>query len=147
MKIGIASDHRGFKRKEALRKYLEKKAFEVVNYGTDSLERVDYPEFAFKIGEAASRKDIDLGILICGTGIGMSIACNKVNGALCAKIDNVKEAFYAKNHNNANVIALGASMSIIKMKDIMDTFLKTKFITDDERYQYRINLINEYKNK
>lgn len=145
MKIGIASDHRGFPLKEELIKYLKKKNFEVIDYGTNSTEMVDYPPIAFSLGEAVVRKDVDFGIVTCGTGIGISIACNKVRGVRCAKVDNVKEAELTRKDNDANVLALNSSMPLYRVKDIVDVFFSTNF-TGLDRYINRINQIVEYEN-
>lgn len=143
MNIGIASDHHGVKVKEKIIKYLEKKGYAVINYGTDNEIAVDYPEYAFKVGEAIANNQIDYGILICGTGIGMSIACNKVKGVRCGKVSTVKEAELTKLHNHANVIAFSASLNILKIKDIIDTFLKTEASTE-ERHVRRVEQIDSY---
>jgi len=145
MKIGIASDHRGFDLKNKLITYLNKKNFEVKDYGTNSQEMVDYTEFAFCIGESVSNKEIDFGIVICGTGIGISIACNKVRGIRCAKVDNVKEAKLTRRDNDANVLALNGTMPLYRAKDIVDAFFTTNFSGID-RYINRINQIIEYEN-
>lgn len=145
MKIGIASDHRGYPLKSELIKYLTKKNFEVIDFGTNSTNMVDYPEYAFKLGEAVVKKDIDFGIVTCGTGIGISIACNKVKGVRCAKVDNVKEAELTRKDNDANVLALNGSMPLYRAKDIVDVFFKTNF-TNVDRYVNRISQIIEYEN-
>lgn len=142
MKIGIASDHRGVILKEKIKNYLNSK-YQIIDYGTNSIESVDYPQYAYKIGEAVRDKKIDLGILICGTGIGMSIACNKVKGVRCAKVNDKEEAFLARNHNNANVIAL--SEKTIDYKEIIDTFLTTNF-SNEEKHHRRVEMIDKYGN-
>jgi len=144
MKIGIASDHRGFDLKKDLIKYLEKKNFEIIDFGTNSTANTDYTDYAFKIGENVAKKNIDFGIIICGTGIGISIACNKVKGIRCAKVDNVKEAELTRRDNDANVLALNGSMPLYRAKDIVDVFFKTNFSKID-RYIKRINQIKEYE--
>lgn len=146
MKIGLASDHRGYKLKTKIENYLKKRGFDVIDFGTTSTSSVDYPNFGILLGEAASNKEIDLGIAICGTGIGISIACNKVKGVRCAKISNVKEGKLSIMHNNANVIALSGSMPTFRAYDIIDVILKTKYI-EEERHQRRIDLITEYEQK
>lgn len=146
MNIAIASDHHGVKVKEKIIKYLEKKGYGVINYGTDNEAAVDYPEYAFKVGEAVADKTVNYGILICGTGIGMSIACNKINGARCGRITSAKEAELTKLHNHANVIAFSANLSILKIKDMIDTFLKTEY-SQEERHVRRVEQINSYKSK
>ena len=127
MKVAIGSDHRGFKLKTKLIKYLDKKGYEVLDLGTDSKESADYPDFGIKVGEAVRDKVADLGIVICGTGIGISIACNKVKGIRCAKVNTRREAKLTRIHNNANVIALNERMFLFEAKDIVDTFLKTEY--------------------
>ncbi len=143
MRIGIASDHRGVRLKKSLIEYLTKKGYEVFDYGTNSEVSVDYPDYAFLIGEKVNEDEIDMGILICGTGIGMSIACNKVKNIRCAKVDTIQEAKFARLHNNANVITLSSYMSLMKMKDIIDVFLKTEF-SNEERHIIRNNKIDNY---
>lgn len=146
MNIGIATDHRGVKQKEKLIKYLEKKGHTIYNYGTDSEDSVDYPDYAFKIGEKINEGEIEIGILICGTGVGMCIASNKVKNIRCAKVDNLLEAKLSRSHNNANVITLSSYMSLMRMKDILDVFLKTSF-SGDERHVRRLTKIDEYLNE
>lgn len=146
MKIGITNDHRGVNRKKEIIKYLRSKRYEVIDYGPNSPESVDYPIYAFDIGKRISNKEVDLGILLCGTGVGMCIAANKVNGVRCANLNNIKEARLARQHNNANAIALASDMSMIRIKDILDVFLKAKF-SDEERHIRRVNLIDSYKNE
>lgn len=142
MKIGIASDHRGVFLKEKIKNYLSDN-YNIIDYGTNSIESVDYPIYAYKIGEAIRDKQIDLGILVCGTGIGMSIACNKVKGVRCAKVNNNEEAFFAKSHNNANVIAL--SEKTTNYREILDTFLTTDF-SSEEKHHRRVEMIDNYDN-
>ncbi|HHX16571.1 MAG TPA: RpiB/LacA/LacB family sugar-phosphate isomerase [Mollicutes bacterium] len=146
MKIGITADHRGYNLKEKLIKYLEKKGHETIDYGTNSTESVDYPDFAFKLGEEYINKSFDYGIAICGNGIGISIACNKVKGIRCAKVDNDKEARSAREHNDANIIAIGTDKNIFEVKDIVDAFLSFPF-SGEERHIRRIKKIEEYEKK
>ena len=141
MKIGIGNDHHGLKIKNKLVKYLTKKGYEVINYGTDTKASVDYPDYAFQVGKAVSTSEVDLGILICKTGIGMSIACNRVKGARCAKVATLKETKLARLHNNANVIALSGDMSVFKAKDLVDLFVKTKY-SNEERHNRRISKLD-----
>ena len=142
MKIGIASDHRGVILKEKIKNYLNEK-YKIIDYGTNSIESVDYPEYAFKVGEDIRDNKIDLGILICGTGIGMSIACNKVKKVRCAKVTTKEEASLARQHNNANVIAL--SENVTNYKEIIDTFLTTE-ASKEEKHQRRVAMIDNYGN-
>ncbi len=143
MKIGIANDHRGYELKKEIVEFLNNLGYDVVNYGSDSTEPVDYPEYAFKIGEAIKNKEIDRGILICRTGIGMSIACNKVKGVRCAKVDNVDEAALTRLDNDSNVIAISYIKDITELKEIIKTFLEIKF-SGEERHKRRISLIDNY---
>ena len=142
MKIGIASDHRGVILKEKIKNYLNDR-YQIIDYGTNSIESVDYPQYAYKIGESVRDNKIDLGILICGTGIGMSIACNKVKKVRCAKVTTKEEAFLARSHNNANVIAL--SENVTNYKEIIDTFLTTDS-SKEEKHQRRVAMIDNYGN-
>ena len=142
MKIGIASDHRGVILKEKIKNYLNEK-YKIIDYGTNSIESVDYPEYAFKVGEDIRDNKIDLGILICGTGIGMSIACNKVKKVRCAKVTTKEEAYLARQHNNANVIAL--SENVTNYKEIIDTFLTTE-ASKEKKHQRRVAMIDKYDN-
>ena len=143
-KIGIASDHRGYNLKQKLTKYLNKKGYTVIDYGCDDTESHDYPEYGFKLGEAIKDKKIDKGIAICGSGIGISIACNKIKGVRCAKVNNTKEAKYTRLDNDANAIALNGNMHLFKAKDIVDTFLNTKF-SNEPRHIKRIEMLDKYK--
>lgn len=142
MKIGIASDHRGVILKEKIKNYLNDR-YQIIDYGTNSIESVDYPQYAYKIGESVRDNKIDLGILICGTGIGMSIACNKVKKVRCAKVTTKEEAFLARSHNNANVIAL--SENVTNYKEIINTFLTTDF-SNEEKHVRRVEMIDNYDN-
>ncbi len=142
MKIGIASDHRGVILKEKIKRYLND-SYQIIDYGTNSIESVDYPQYAYKIGEDIKSKKIERGILICGTGIGMSIACNKVHGIRCAKINDLEEAILARSHNNVNVIALGENTQ--NYKEIIDAFLNTDF-SNEEKHRRRVEMIDNYDN-
>lgn len=140
MIIGIASDHRGYKLKEKIKKYLNKKHIEFVDYGTDSGVSVDYNDYALKLCDAINKEEVECGILICGTGIGMSIMANKINGIMCAKVDNAREARLAREHNNANVISFSASLLTLEAKDIIDAYLKANFL-EEVKYMRRIEKI------
>lgn len=142
MKILIANDHRGLELKNKLQSYLTKKNYIVENLGTDAEKPVDYPALAFVLSEKIDNDT--LGILICGTGIGMSIAANKVKGIRCAKVNSVEEARLCREHNNANVIAISSNLSTIKAKKIIKNFIETNFSNDD-RHQKRIDMIDNYE--
>lgn len=141
-KIAIASDHRGFKMKQKLTKYLVKKGYTIIDLGPDVKGSVDYPEFAFALTKTIKNGDAPKGILICGSGIGMSIAANRVKGIRCAKVNNVKEVKYTRKDNDANVIAFSAKMPVYRAKDIVDAFLKTEF-SGKARHQKRIDMLDE----
>lgn len=145
MKLGIACDHHGVELKQNLTKKLNELGYNVVDYGTNSTEMVDYPLYAFKIGEAVSKGEIDFGILLCNTGIGMSIACNKVKGVRCAKVNDTWEAEMTRLDNDANVIALGSRLSLDEMVAVIVKFVETDF-SNIERHKRRIDLVNNYNN-
>lgn len=142
--IGIANDHNGFEVKQELTKYLEEMGYNVIDYGCDG-SKTDYPPLAFSVGEAVRDNKIKFGILICGTGIGMSIACNKVKGVRCAKVDNIDDARLSREHNNANVVAVSGRLPIETLKDIVKTFIETQFSTE-ERHHKRVEMIDNYDN-
>lgn len=146
MKIGIASDHGGYKLKEKLTKYLIGKGYTVIDYGTNSLDSVDYPDFAFELGEKVVKKESDFGIAICKTGIGMSIACNKVKGIRCAKIDSIRDAKYSKCHNNANIIAISNDKPLFIIKKMVNTFFSCESLVE-KRHINRIDKITRYENE
>lgn len=145
MKIGITNDHGGFELKFEIIKRLQEKGYEVINYGSDNNERVDYPIYAFKLCQGVISKNIDFGIAICKTGIGMSIACNKVKGIRCAKIDNELDAQYSKRHNNANVLAISAHKNVDEIIKLIDIYISNEF--EGDRHLDRINMIKEYEDE
>lgn len=144
MKIGIVSDHRGYRLKKILVEYLTKKNFEVFDFGTDSEASVDYPTYGFLIGEKVSSHEVDFGIAICGSGIGISIACNKVKGIRCAKVNTSKEAYHTRMDNDSNILALSGDLPSYKAKDIVDEFFSTDFSNID-RHINRIKMISAYE--
>ena len=146
MKLGIACDHNGYKLKEKLKKYLIKKGYEILDLGTNSTEMVDHPTYGIALGEKVRDKEVDFGIAICGTGIGMSIAANKVKGIRCARVNNKKDAIETRIHNNANMIAIPGKLFLFEAKDIIDAFLKTKYIPE-ERFERRIKIMLDYEDK
>jgi len=143
MNIAIASDHRGYELKGKIINYLKEKGYNITDYGTDSSDSVDYPIYAFKLGESIRNNINDFGILICGTGIGMSIACNKVKNVRCAKVNNVEEAILTRQHNNANVIALSENAQ--NVFEIVDKFINTSF-SNEEKHIRRVEMISNYDN-
>ena len=147
MKIGISSDHRGFETKQILTKYLKVLGYDVVDYGTNSLDRVDYTKYGFMLGEAVAKNDVEYGVAICGSAIGISIACNKVKGVRCGKVNTVEEAIHGKENDFINVIALSGNLPIELNKEILKAFLESKENENDEEYKRRVEQIIEYENK
>lgn len=143
MKIFIGTDHRGVNLKDEIVKHLEEDGIEVQESIVKNHENDDYPDFAFDV--AANIKDDNLGILICGNGIGISIAANKVKGIRCARVCNVDDAFKAKTHNGANIIALGANTSLDEALNIIDVFIVTKG-PSELKHINRIEKILKYEN-
>lgn len=142
MKIAIATDHNGVEQKVELIYFLASKGYEVLDLSKDNTPTDDYPDFAVRVANSIVNKEADLGILMCGTGIGMSIAANKVKGIRCAKVSNEDEAFYARQHNNANIIALSYKQPVENLKIMVDKFVTTMF-SEEERHIRRIDKISE----
>lgn len=141
MKIAIGSDHGGFELKESVRKHLTEQGIEVLNLGTDSTESVDYPRYGFAVGDAVIKGKADLGIVICGTGLGISMAANKIPGIRAALCTETFSARMAREHNNANVLALGGRVTGVGLAlDIVDIFIKTTFAGG--RHARRVDLIS-----
>ena len=141
--IGIGSDHGGFALKEAIKKHLEERGLEYKDYGTYSDASCDYPVYGRAVAKAVAAGECQLGILICGTGIGISITANKVPGVRAALCSDCFPAEATRLHNNANILALGARVlgEGLALK-IVDTFLNTPF-SNDERHIRRISMIEE----
>lgn len=144
MKIGFASDHRGYRLKEKLEEELSKRNYEIVDFGTDSEESTDYPDYAFKLGEKVVSKDVDFGVAICGSGIGISIACNKVKGIRCAKVSNAEEAKTTRIDNNSNIVAFGEQTTLEDAIQIVTAFVNTNF-SDLEKHHRRVDKIINYE--
>ncbi len=143
MRLGITNDHRGYKLKVELLEKL-KKDYEVIDYGAKGTENVDYPLYAFKLGEALTNKEIDFGIAICGSGIGISIACNKVKGVRAARVISLEDVIETRGDNDANIICLNENMSLDTAYNLIITFITTPF-SNLERHIRRINQIKEYE--
>ncbi len=141
-KICIASDHHGVKTKAKIAKYLTKKGYLVEDLGTNSDEMVDYPIYAKKVGKMVANKEADFGILICYSGIGMSIACNRIKGVRCALLTNKIDAKHTRQDNDANVVAFSSELKLYKIYDILDVFLTTDF-SKEERHIRRIAEIDD----
>lgn len=141
-KIAVASDHGGYVLKEKVKKHLIDRGFEVLDLGTDSEESVDYPVYGKACGDAVASGRADLGVVICGTGIGISIAANKVKGIRCGLCTSVEMAHLAKQHNNANILALGGRTTDAGLAvKIVDQWLDTEF--EGGRHQRRIKMLDQ----
>jgi len=145
MKIAIGSDHQGFKLKAGLKERLQKLDHKVSDFGCFSGDSCDYPDYALKVAEAVASGDYSRGILICKTGIGMSIAANKVPGVLAALVCDEEMAKIASEHNNANIICLNSNLDTNRIMNIVTSWLNTPF--GWERHLRRINKIKEIENK
>ncbi len=127
-KIAIGSDHAGFELKENLKEFLKELGYDITDLGTNSLDSVDYPLIAKALATLVTNKNPDKGILICGTGIGMSIAANKIKGIIAAHCYDTETAKLARQHNNSNILALGGRITSPEIaKHIVQTWLETKF--------------------
>lgn len=146
MKIGIASDHRGFDMKNRLVQVIESLGHEVHDFGPESTDSVDYPDFARSVGGAVATEEVDRGVLICGTGIGMCIAANKVDGVRAANCNDNVTAEYSRLHNNANIVCLSADQLSDQLADqIVQIWLKTNF--EEGRHARRLEKISEIENE
>ena len=142
MKIAIGNDHGGVELKQHLVEYLRGKGYEVVNFGTDSTASNHYPIFAEKVSRAVVSGEYDRGILICGTGLGISMAANKIRGVRCAVCSEPVSARLAREHNDANLLALGARIiGPVLAEGIVDVFLETGFLGG--RHQLRVDMITK----
>lgn len=139
MKIGIASDHRGYNLKEQIKNISN---YEITDYGTNSTESCDYPDYAYKLSQGVVSNEVDFGIAICGSGIGISIACNKVKGIRCAKVSTPEEALYTRNDNDSNIVAFSEQTDLETALQIIDKFINTPF-SNEEKHIRRINKIKE----
>ena len=147
MKIAIACDHGGLTLKNAVVDWLKSNGYEVVNFGTDTFASCDYPEFAMKAAEAVANGECDFGIVVCTTGIGISIAANKVPGIRCALCSEPLSAKMTRLHNDANMLALGGGMIGINLGlEIVKTFLETPF-SEEEKHVRRIGKIKAIEEK
>lgn len=147
MKISIGCDHGGLTLKNAVVDWLKSNGYEVVNFGTDTFASCDYPEFAMKAAEAVVNGECDFGIVVCTTGIGISIAANKVPGIRCALCSEPLSAKMTRLHNDANMLALGGGMIGINLGlEIVKTFLETPF-SEEEKHVRRIGKIKAIEEK
>ena len=141
--IALGCDHGGYELMQEVMKHLDELNIPYKNFGTYSTDSCDYPDYAKKVAHAVAQKECELGILICGTGIGISIAANKVKGIRCALCHDCFSAEATKQHNNANILAMGGRIvgPGLALK-IVDTFLNTPF-SNDERHVRRISMIED----
>lgn len=146
MKIAIACDHGGLNLKKAIKKYLDDNGYEVCDFGTDSTASCDYPDYALPAAEAVASGTCERGIVICSTGIGVSIVANKVPGVRCAHCHDSYCAEFTRLHNNSNMLALGEKVvGVGYALKIVETFLKTEF--EGGRHQRRVDKITEIEKK
>ena len=146
MKIAIGCDHGGVELKDYVREYMKGKGYEVVDFGTHTKDSCDYPEYGEKVALSVKNKETDLGILICGTGLGMSYVANKVPGIRCAACSDTFSAEMARAHNDANVLAFGARVVGLGLAiKLVDAFLETKF--EGGRHQRRVDLISDVEKR
>ncbi|MGX6590577.1 ribose 5-phosphate isomerase B [Cetobacterium ceti] len=141
MKIALGADHGGYQLKEIIKKHLESKGYDVVDKGTYSTDSVDYPDYAKAVATAILENEVERGILVCGTGIGISIAANRFKGIRAALCNNTTMAKLTREHNNANILALGGRMTgDVLALEMVDVFLNTEF--QGGRHQTRIDKID-----
>lgn len=146
MKIALGSDHGGLSLKKEIISHLESKNIEVTDFGTHNEASCDYPDYALKVAQEVVAQNFELGILICGTGIGISIAANKVPGIRAALCSDTFSAHSTREHNNANILALGERVVGKGLAlDIVDAFINAKF--EGDRHQKRIDKITEIERK
>ena len=146
MKIGIGNDHAAVDMKKEVVAFLEEKGYEVVNFGTDTKDSCHYPEYGRKVAEAVAAKEVDLGILICGTGVGISLAANKVKGIRAVVCSEPYSAKLSRQHNNTNVLAFGARVIGIELAMMsIEEWLDAEFMGG--RHQDRIDMIMEIENE
>lgn len=142
MKLAIGNDHVAVEMKKEIKEYLEEKGYEVINVGTDSSERFNYPVSGYKVARMVADGEVDGGILICGTGVGISLSANKVHGIRACVCSDPYTAKLSKQHNNTNIIAFGARViGIETAKMIVDEWLNARY--EGGRHQVRIDMIKE----
>lgn len=145
MKIAIGCDHGGFEHKNAIAEHLKERGFSVTDFGIYESRSVDYPEIALKVANSVASGENALGILVCGTGIGMSMAANKVNGIRAAAVSDHFSAKYTRLHNNANILCLGGRViGVGTALELADLFVDTEY--EGGRHQKRIDMITEIEN-
>ena len=147
MKLSIACDHGALALKNVMVKHLQEKGHEVVDFGTHTLDSCDYPDFAAPAAQAVASGECEKGIVLCTTGIGVSITANKVNGVRCALLSDVMSARLTREHNDTNMMAIGAGVvGQMLALEILDTWLGTEF-SHNERHQRRIDKVMVLENR
>lgn len=145
MHVALGADHAGFELKDALKRVLDELGVTYHDFGTTSAESVDYPDFAEAVARGVAARQFDQGILVCGSGIGMSIAANKIPGVRAAVVGAVEAAKLARQHNDANVIAIGSRLTdFAAAAEIIRTFVSTSF--EGGRHQRRVEKIRRLEN-
>lgn len=146
MKIGLSSDHGGINLKSRIKMHLEARGIEVVDYGTQGTESVDYPDYGKLLAEKVVDMEVDFGIAVCGTGIGIGLAANKVKGIRCANLSDTYSAKMARRHNDCNMISLGErTLGVGLALEIVDAFLAAEF--EEGRHAIRVNKIVAIENE
>lgn len=146
MKIAMGNDHTAVEMKQQIKAYLEEKGHEIIDFGTNETASCDYPVYGEKVGRAVADGEAQCGIAICGTGIGISLAANKVKGIRCCVCSEPYSAKLSKMHNNSNVLAFGARVIGVEMaKMIVDEWLEAEF--EGGRHQRRVDLIMDIENR
>lgn len=147
MKVAIGSDHAGYELKEKIKKYLNGKDIEIIDVGTNSVESVDYPDFAYEVAKNVVDGNVERGILICTTGIGIGIAANKVRGIRCGTCNDLVSVEMARKDNDINVVAIGSRFVNEELaQNIVDKFLSIEFLGNEilgERHKRRVDKISE----
>jgi len=144
--IAIASDHAGYKVKEMIKQFFKQSGYDFTDFGTGNEDSVDYPDFAFKAAGAVASGESKRGILICGTGLGMCIAANKVKGIRAVSAYDKITAEMSRRHNDANILCLGArALKENDIKEIVKIWLETPFDIENPRHQRRIRKISDYE--
>ena len=146
MKIAIGNDHTALEMKNEMKKFLEEKGYEVIDYGTNSTASCDYPVYGEKVGNAVAGGEADLGLAICGTGVGLSLACNKVKGIRCCVCSEPYTAKLSRMHNDSNVLAFGARVIGVEMaKMITEEWLNAKY--EGGRHQRRVDQVMDIERR
>lgn len=146
MRVAVGSDHGGYELRLAVKEHLEKKGYEVIDFGPYDKSSCDYPDYALKVADAITSGECELGVLVCGTGLGISIAANKIKGIIAAPVSDTFSAEMTRKHNNANILALGQRVvgEGLALK-IVDAFFDASF--EGGRHQIRVDKIKEIEMK